>query len=141
MTLWTATEAAAATGGTLRRRWACGVSIDTRTIQRGDLFVALKDVRDGHDFVAQALEKGAAALGSRIPEGVAEDAPLLIVEDVLDGLEALGVRRARARGARCRRSPALWARPRPRKCCWRCWRTRAAPMHLWTVTTTTGACR
>ena len=55
--LWTASEAAAATGGRARGDWAAhGVSIDTRTIQPGDLFVALKDVRDGHDFVAQALE-------------------------------------------------------------------------------------
>ena len=37
------------------------MSIDTRAIEPGDLFVALKDVRDGHDFVAQALENGAAA--------------------------------------------------------------------------------
>ncbi|WP_224823312.1 UDP-N-acetylmuramoyl-tripeptide--D-alanyl-D-alanine ligase [Cognatishimia sp. MH4019] len=96
--LWTAAEAAAATGGEARGDWSCtGVSIDTRTLEPGDLFVALKDARDGHDFVAQALDKGAgAALVSRIPEGVAEDAPLLIVEDVLTGLEALG-RAARAR--------------------------------------------
>ena len=68
-----------------------GVSIDTRTLQPGDLFVALKDVRDGHEFVAQALEKGAAAaLVSRVPEGVDQDAPLLVVDDVLDGLTALG---------------------------------------------------
>jgi UDP-N-acetylmuramoyl-tripeptide--D-alanyl-D-alanine ligase len=67
------------------------VSIDTRTIKEGDLFVALKDVRDGHDFVAQALEKGAtAALVTHRPEGVAETAPLLIVEDVLVALEKLG---------------------------------------------------
>ncbi len=92
MTLWTAAEAAAATGGRATTDWvANGVSIDTRTILPGDLFVALKAARDGHDFVAQALEKGAgAALVSRIPEGVSEDAPLLIVEDVQTGLEALG---------------------------------------------------
>jgi hypothetical protein len=74
------------------------VSIDTRTLQPGDLFVALKDVRDGHDFVAQALAKGAAAaLVSRIPEGV-PDAPLLIVPDVLAGADGAGPRgRARAR--------------------------------------------
>ncbi|MEL7098582.1 MAG: UDP-N-acetylmuramoyl-tripeptide--D-alanyl-D-alanine ligase [Pseudomonadota bacterium] len=98
MTLWTSEDAAAATGGRTPVDWqATGVSIDTRTLQPGDLFVALKDVRDGHDFVAQALEKGAAAaLVSRIPEGVAEDAPLLIVDDVLTGLEALGAA-ARAR--------------------------------------------
>ena len=100
MTLWTASEAAAATGGQAIGDWAAtGVSIDTRTIQPGDLFVALKAARDGHDFVAQALAKGAgAALVSHRPEGVAEDAPLLIVEDVLPGLEALGIA-ARARTA------------------------------------------
>ncbi|MDF3414132.1 UDP-N-acetylmuramoyl-tripeptide--D-alanyl-D-alanine ligase [Sulfitobacter sp. M57] len=98
MTLWTSAQAEAATGGRAIGTWSCdGVSIDTRTIEQGDLFVALKDVRDGHEFVAQALEKGAgAALVSRVPEGVAEDAPLLIVEDVLAGLEALG-RAGRAR--------------------------------------------
>jgi UDP-N-acetylmuramoyl-tripeptide--D-alanyl-D-alanine ligase len=48
-------------------------------------------VRDGHDFVAQALEKGAAAaLVSRLPDGVTEEAPLLIVKDVMRALEDLG---------------------------------------------------
>ncbi|WP_374641756.1 UDP-N-acetylmuramoyl-tripeptide--D-alanyl-D-alanine ligase [Tabrizicola sp.] len=90
--LWTAADAARATGGRLTAGWqASGVSIDTRTLQAGDLFVALKDLRDGHDFVAQALAKGAAAaLVSRIPEGLAPDAPLLVVPDVLRALEALG---------------------------------------------------
>lgn len=96
--LWTAAEAAAATGGRAIGNWeVSGISIDTRTLNKGDLFVALKAARDGHDFVAQALENGAgAALVSRRPEGVAEDAPLLLVEDVQRGLEALG-RAARAR--------------------------------------------
>ena len=100
MTLWSAQEAAAATGGLITADWrASGVSIDTRTLQSGDLFVALSAARDGHDFVAQALARGAAAaMVSRIPEGVAEDAPLLIVDDVQAGLEALGrAGRARAR--------------------------------------------
>ena len=98
MTLWTSDAAAKATGGRAQGTWACdGVSIDTRTIEAGDLFVALKDVRDGHEFVAQALEKGAsAALVDHIPAGVASDAPLLIVDDVLQGLERLGAA-ARAR--------------------------------------------
>ena len=96
--LWTAAEAAAATGGRAQGDWAVnGVSIDTRTLEKGDLFVALKDVRDGHDFVAQALAAGAgAAFVSRIPHGVAADAPLLVVDDVLKGLEELGAA-ARAR--------------------------------------------
>ncbi|WP_204113663.1 UDP-N-acetylmuramoyl-tripeptide--D-alanyl-D-alanine ligase [Shimia biformata] len=98
MTLWTAADAAAATGGKATTDWkATGVSIDTRTLEPGDLFVALTAARDGHEFVAQALEKGAAAaLVSRIPEGLDESAPLLIVPDVLEGLEALG-HAARAR--------------------------------------------
>ena len=92
MTLWTASEGVQATGGRSVGDWsATGVSIDTRTLEVGDLFVALKDVRDGHEFVAQALEKGAAAaLVSRVPEGVSGDAPMLIVDDVMRALEALG---------------------------------------------------
>lgn len=92
MSLWTASDAATATGGMAQGDWqATGVSIDTRTIAPGDLFVALKDIRDGHEFVAQALEEGAAAaMVSHIPEGVAPDAPLLIVDDVLPALERLG---------------------------------------------------
>ncbi|WP_297780233.1 UDP-N-acetylmuramoyl-tripeptide--D-alanyl-D-alanine ligase [uncultured Roseovarius sp.] len=98
MSLWSAQEAAAATGGRVTGDWqVSGVSIDTRTLQRGDLFVALSAARDGHEFVAQALAKGAAAaLVSHVPEGVGGDAPLLIVEDVQAGLEALG-RAGRAR--------------------------------------------
>ena len=97
MSLWTRDDAVAATGGTCAIDWAAnGVSIDTRSLEKGDLFVALSASRDGHDFVAQALKKGAAAaLVSRIPEGL-EEAPLLLVPDVLKGLEALGIA-ARAR--------------------------------------------
>ncbi len=97
MSLWTRDEAVAATGGTCAVDWAAnGLSIDTRTLEKGDIFVALSASRDGHDFVAQALEKGAAAaLVSRIPEGL-KNAPLLLVPDVLKGLEALGIA-ARAR--------------------------------------------
>lgn len=98
MSLWTAAEAARATGGEARGDWAArGVSIDSRTLVPGDLFVALADARDGHDFVAAALDAGAAAaMVSRRPEGVPGDAPLLLVPDVLEALRALG-RAARAR--------------------------------------------
>ena len=100
MALWTAFEAQSATGGYCSVPWdAHGVSIDTRTLQPGDLFVALSAARDGHDFVMQALEKGAAAaLVQRRPDGVPETAPLLIVPDVLQALIDLG-RAARARCA------------------------------------------
>jgi len=98
MTLWRADEAARATNGRATGDWkADGVSIDSRSLQAGDLFVALKAARDGHDFVAQALANGAAAaLVSHIPEGLDDSAPLLIVDDVQAALEDLG-RAARAR--------------------------------------------
>lgn len=100
MTLWTSADAEAATGGRATRPWAAtGVSIDTRNLRPGDLFVALKDVRDGHDFVANALAAGAAAaMVSHLPTGLPSDAPLLVVPDVLAALTALGAAgRARAR--------------------------------------------
>lgn len=98
-TIWTDKDAAAATGGIAQGAWAAtGLSIDSRTIRPGDLFVALRgDNGDGHDYVAQALAAGAAAaLVTRRPANVAADAPLLIVTDTLAALQALG-RAARAR--------------------------------------------
>ncbi|MBL8531491.1 MAG: UDP-N-acetylmuramoyl-tripeptide--D-alanyl-D-alanine ligase [Hyphomonadaceae bacterium] len=90
--LWTAAEAARATGGRLinGENWtANGVSIDTRTLEPGDLFVALADVRDGHDFLPQAFVSGAAAaLISDLPKAE-ELGPALLVPDVLEGLRRL----------------------------------------------------
>ncbi|MEO8113993.1 MAG: Mur ligase domain-containing protein, partial [Phenylobacterium sp.] len=59
--LWTSQAMVDATGGTLAGPSfaATGVSIDTRTLEPGDLFVALAGERDGHGFVDQALAKGA----------------------------------------------------------------------------------
>jgi UDP-N-acetylmuramoyl-tripeptide--D-alanyl-D-alanine ligase len=91
--LWTAADAAAATGGSSTADWvATGVSIDTRTLAAGDLFVALRGPNhDGHDFVEAALERGAAAaLIDRDIPGVTTTAPLLRVADTLAGLAALG---------------------------------------------------
>jgi UDP-N-acetylmuramoyl-tripeptide--D-alanyl-D-alanine ligase len=98
--LWTAQEAALATGGDLApaASWAAdGVAIDTRAVAANDLFVALKGPRfDGHDFVAAALSRGAAAaLVARRPSD-ADPARLLLVPDTQAGLEALA-RAARAR--------------------------------------------
>ena len=97
--LWTRDAAVEATQGkAVGADWsASGVTIDSRKIEAGDIFVALPGQRvDGHDYVAAALKAGAAAaLVSRIPEGL-ENAPLLVVSDVLEGLEDLA-RAARAR--------------------------------------------
>ncbi len=103
--LWTAAEAVAATDGSSDRSWrAYGVSIDTRTLAAGDLFVALRGPNfDGHAFVADALAKGAAAaVVSQRPEGLADDAPLLSVADTLAALGDLGrAARRRSRGRIC----------------------------------------
>jgi UDP-N-acetylmuramoyl-tripeptide--D-alanyl-D-alanine ligase len=99
MPLWGAMEAATATGGKAIGEWqGAGVSIDSRTIAQGDLFVALSGPNfDGHNFVAAALGKGAAAaVVAKRPPGVGENAPLLIVSDTQRALEDLG-RASRAR--------------------------------------------
>jgi UDP-N-acetylmuramoyl-tripeptide--D-alanyl-D-alanine ligase len=91
--LWTSSEGAAATGGKSTATWAAhGVSIDSRTLVPGDLYVALKGPnKDGHEFTTDALQKGAAAaLVSSRGSDVPADAPLLMVEDTQAALEALG---------------------------------------------------
>ena len=99
--LWTSDEIVSATGGVLAGEpfVATGVSIDTRSLELGDLFVALAGARDGHEFIDQALAKGAPGvlashpgLGARIGVG-----------DTLIGLEALG-RAARDRAGQARRA-------------------------------------
>ncbi|MCH8522306.1 UDP-N-acetylmuramoyl-tripeptide--D-alanyl-D-alanine ligase [Glycocaulis sp.] len=100
--LWSGWEAARATGGRLvgAEDWtASGVSIDTRTLKPGDLFVALKDQRDGHDFVPAAEKAGAAA--SIVAREDAGTGPRLVVPDVLEALQRLGVA-ARERNAALR---------------------------------------
>ena len=95
--LWTAMEIAAATGGKAHGDWAVGgISIDSRTVQPRELFIALRGPHhDGHAFVADALARGAAALADRVPDGLIE-AALVVVDDTMAALTALG-RAARAR--------------------------------------------
>ncbi len=68
-----------------------GISIDTRSISRGDLFVALTDQRDGHDFVTRAFQAGAtAALVSKSYARRDGDGLLIRVDDPLRALEDAG---------------------------------------------------
>ena len=100
--LWTSEEAAAATGGRNTAAWrASGVSIDSRSLESGDLFVALAGPNhDGHDYIAKAFAAGAAAALSHRTPGDAAGGPLLMVEDTMTALWRLGAA-ARARsGAR-----------------------------------------
>ena len=100
--LWTSQEIAAATGGTCTGAWtASGISIDTRTVQNGDLFVALKGPTfDGHEFVGAALKAGAAGVLVHQPVSDLDSdnshTRAVVVKDTFAALENLG-RAARAR--------------------------------------------
>ncbi len=101
--LWTAEAARIATGGRRGGEWSARrVSIDSRTVAPDDLFFAIAGPsHDGHDFVADALSRGAAgAVVSRQPEGVAAEAPLIRVDDTLGALERLGAERRESSAAR-----------------------------------------
>ena len=76
-----------------------GLSIDSRTTVRGEAYFAIRgDVHDGHDYVLAALKAGAAlaVVAATQRDKFPHDAPLLVVDDVLDGLRSLA-RAARAR--------------------------------------------
>ena len=97
--LWNDRDAAAATGGESLQSWsAFGVAFDSRQIVPGDLFVALKgETSDGHNYVGQALDGGAAAAMVARTFEHGQPAPLLLVPDTTAGLDDL----ARAARARC----------------------------------------
>jgi UDP-N-acetylmuramoyl-tripeptide--D-alanyl-D-alanine ligase len=81
--------------------YVSGLSIDTRSILPGEAFFALKDVRDGHDFVEAALKAGGglAVVAAGRCERFSRETPLLVVRDVLEGLTALAkAARSRNRG-------------------------------------------
>lgn len=99
--LWTLTDMARAMRADIAgapQAEIAGISIDTRTIAKGEAFFALTDVRDGHDFVEVALKSGAgvAVVARSKRDRFPANAPLLVVDDVLDGLRDLA-RAARAR--------------------------------------------
>ena len=89
MSLWTAAEIAAATGGSINGDFvATGVTFDSREVQPGDLFVAMPgSMTDGHRFVPAAIAAGAAgALASQTV-----DCPHVRVDDVAKALEQLAI--------------------------------------------------
>ena len=97
--LWTAKEASEATEGAIAGDWvASGVSIDSRALEPGDLFTALKGPNhDGHDHVAAALDSGAvAAMVEQRFDGQVPAGRLLKVQDTVEGLRDLAAA-ARAR--------------------------------------------
>jgi len=95
--LWDAVSIARAVKGTASDDFTVtGVEIDSRDVQPGDLFFALKgESMDGHRFVDMAFAKGAAAVVVDRPV----DGPHILVSDTMEALERLGAAaRARARG-------------------------------------------
>ena len=75
-------QAAAWCGGKIDEKYKditfLGAGNDTRKLEEGQLFVALQGVRDGHDFIPAALEKGAAAVLCTHCDG---DYPAIVVPD------------------------------------------------------------
>jgi UDP-N-acetylmuramoyl-tripeptide--D-alanyl-D-alanine ligase len=99
--LWTLGEIASATRGAClgARDAVTGVSIDSRSLAPGDAFVAIRGPnRDGHVFVASALERGAACaiVDKAFPAG--DEQKLVRVGETLEALNDLG-RAARIRAA------------------------------------------
>jgi UDP-N-acetylmuramoyl-tripeptide--D-alanyl-D-alanine ligase len=98
--LWTWGELVAASGAAADGAPSAlitGFSLDTRTLAPGEVFVALRDQRDGHAFVTSAFERGASA--ALVETGYARnaaDGALLRVADTLEGLRGIA-RAARAR--------------------------------------------
>lgn len=86
--LWTSDEIAAAVGGVASGAFsATSVTFDSREVEAGSLFIALKgEMTDGHRFVAKALDSGAA--GVIVSDPV--DGPHVRVSDTMAALNALG---------------------------------------------------
>ncbi|MGA9510791.1 MAG: UDP-N-acetylmuramoyl-tripeptide--D-alanyl-D-alanine ligase [Candidatus Sulfotelmatobacter sp.] len=94
LTLGKIAEFVSATGDFVREESVNGYSIDSRMVGRGQVFFAVKGERlDGHDFVEQALEKGATAAVVRKDQlgrySGETKTKLLVVEDTLGGLQML----------------------------------------------------
>ena len=90
--LWFANEIAEAVGSTSNSNWsASGISIDSRTLKPGDLFIALRGPNfDGHDFIGDAFERGASgSLISSKPTNFINSEKLILVEDTYEGLKKL----------------------------------------------------
>ncbi len=92
MTLWTAHEIEQETGGKATQDFnATGVSIDTRTLKKDEIYIALKGENlDGHDYVEAAFKAGASA--AIVKKGFSTKSGTLVhVDDTMDALEKLGI--------------------------------------------------
>lgn len=95
--LWSLSEVSARIGGEILGDGAvvpCTLSLDTRTLEPGACFVALRAERDGHTFCVQAAARGASSLLVDDPQDV--DLPQLVVPDTLAALQKWGRERLAA---------------------------------------------
>ena len=98
MIVWTADEAQKATYCKLlgQDNWeAMGISIDSRVVKKGDLFIALKGLKsDGHDYIREAFLKGAAAvMVEHLPPNFSTLSPVMMVDNCLDALYRMAIYR------------------------------------------------
>ena len=105
MNFWTLARVRSALGGGAHPRGPAplgAVSTDTRALAAGDIFVALRGERfDAHEFLGEAVRRGAAALVVHDPRpAAAAGVPVFVVQDTTTALGALGTYRRRA-----------WSRP------------------------------
>ena len=97
--LWTVEELLAATGGHLEGAEVSGeltgVEIDSRSVGKGDIFIAIKgENQDGHLYVAKGLKAGAGlAIVSKVDDEMRAGGPLLVVDDTLKAMEQIGMAR------------------------------------------------
>ena len=89
--LWKGKDVLKITNGHGPSNWnASGVSIDTRTIKKGDIFFALAGPNyDGHQFIGEAIKKGASIVISNAPV-LNHENKVVVVNDVLKALVCLG---------------------------------------------------
>ena len=95
--LWSLEEARSQVGGRILGEGGAvpgALSMDTRTLQPGSCFVAIRGERDGHDFAAQAVAAGASAL--LVDHALPLEVPQLIVPDTLEALQRWGQARLEA---------------------------------------------
>lgn len=90
--LWTSEEIVAVTNGESHKPFkVAGISIDSRSVKKGDLFIALSGPNfDGHAFILDALEKGANGVMVSSTKGLDKNIPFIKVEDTFIALQDLG---------------------------------------------------
>ena len=92
--IFSAEELHSIVGGNLSQgNWeVCGVSIDSRSINKDDLFIAIKSKRDGNDFLLSAIDNGAkAAIITSLQAGLPANFPYILVKDGTKALKEIAI--------------------------------------------------